>query len=100
MNLTLQPYDRARMALAEWALGKPIGAILAEVESTDGMSLQTLRALVGAALAAPGEVAVGRLLASSLVRADALIDRDGLAAVSAAVGNALGHFMVGLRAGS
>ncbi len=85
MNLK---FNANGLAAAEKSLGKPLVAILAELESEDGTSLSTLRALVAAGR-------MGALYANlpavflDEFAAGRLIDEHGTAKVAEAVGKAL-----------
>ncbi len=86
-------FSVGRLVLAERTLGKSAPEIIAEVGAEGGASVTTLRGLVAAGMASPGEVALGLVLAPTLRRAEARIERDGLAVTARALGDVLGVFL-------
>ncbi|MDQ0349395.1 hypothetical protein [Ancylobacter vacuolatus] len=95
-------FDIPRMAAAEQALGMTIGAIVAEAQASDGVSLRVLRTLiaVGAALNQTERMLsrfmVFHLDDLKLTHADAAIKKHGVSACASAVGNALGVFLASI----
>lgn len=90
-------FSVGRLALAERALGKSASDIIAEVSAESGASVTTLRGLLAAGMASPGEVDLGLVLAPTLRRAEARMERDGLAVTARALGNELGAFLARMQ---
>jgi hypothetical protein len=96
-------FDVTRLVAAEGVVGKPVSAIVEEAQSPVGLSLGTLRALV--AVGSPGRMEAqmakmtGRytLGPTALSAASRIIEHEGLAACSAAVGAALGKFLASIN---
>lgn len=86
------------LALAELRLDKPIGAIVAEANSEQGLSLFTLKALAAALKYRNGfagmPLEIHRIQFDGVMdHAGADIDERGAAVVGAEVGKALGDFI-------
>lgn len=96
-------FDVTRLVAAEAVVSKPVSAIVEEAQSLAGLSLGTLRALV--AVGSPSRIEAqmakmtGRytLSPTALAAASRIIEREGLAATSTAVGAALGRFLASLN---
>lgn len=101
-NLDLH-YTVSTCCLAEASLGKPLASIFEELQSEEGASLKTLRALVAAGRVHkfPGYAIanhMGGMLQQCFdeVAAGKLIEKHGLDAVASQVGLALGAFIAKL----
>lgn len=94
-------FDIGRIAAAEQHLGSKLGDIINEAQSDTGLSLRALRALLAVGTSRPPlpELVGFTVDATDLQRADAAIREHGIAAVAAAVGNALGRFLSDVNAG-
>jgi hypothetical protein len=96
-------FDVTRLVAAEAVVGKPISAIVEEAQSPDGLSLGTLRALIAVGSTSRMEAQMARMTGrytlgpTALADASRIIEREGLAATSTAVGAALGKFLSGLN---
>jgi hypothetical protein len=82
---------------AERVIGKPFGAIIGELESEDGASLSTVRALlaagrVGARYADMSTIRLDHFVAFEEAAAGTMIDAEGVDAVAAALGTALREY--------
>jgi len=85
MNLT---YTANTLCAAEKSAGKPFIAMIAEMESDEGVSLTTLRALVAAGRAGDLYGSMPLIFLDEMAAGN-LIDDHGTEACAAAVGKAL-----------
>lgn len=84
-------YNVNKVAAVEKTMGRPLSALVKELQSEDGASLSTLRALVAGGRMRYPELDMSMTM--ELPLAGTMIDKHGTAAISGAVGRALGDFL-------